>query len=76
MSSNMDGDMPMPPMPPMPMPMMMYMSFWKGPEVTWLIHGVHSTNSGQYAGGLIVSFLLAVFLECLVYLRNLTYAKA
>lgn len=71
---------PMPPMPdptPMPMPMMMMpMWFWKGTDLTWLIHGVESKTGGQYAGGLVVTFILAVLLEGIVYVRNSTYAKA
>ena len=60
----------------MDMNMMMYMSFWHGNKLTWLIHGVDSTNGGQYTGGLIVSFLLAFSVEALVYLRNFTYIKS
>ena len=44
--------------------------------MTWLIHGVDSTNSTQYAGGLIVTFLLAFGVEALMYLRNFTYIKS
>ena len=62
----------------MDMKMMMPMSFWKGydTELTWLVREWTTTTSGQYAGGLIVSFLLAVLLELLIYLRNLLYARA
>lgn len=69
-----DTDMPMP--MPMPMQMTMPMSFWKGPNLTWLIYNVDSTNAGQYTGGLIVTFFLAIFVELLIYMRNLIYAKA
>ena len=58
------------------MDMMMYMNFWHGNQVTWLIHGVDSTNNTQYAGGLIITFLLAFAVEALMYLRNFTYIKS
>mmetsp|Transcript_1045 Transcript_1045/g.1593 ORF Transcript_1045/g.1593 Transcript_1045/m.1593 type:complete len:155 (-) Transcript_1045:28-492(-) len=58
------------------MSMMMPMSFWSGTDLTWLINGWDSTNAGQYTGGLIVTFIVALVLESLVYLRNYTYIKA
>ena len=78
---DMDPDMPMP-MPDdgdMPMPdmdMTMYMHFWHGKQLTWLIPGWDSSSSGQYAGGLIVCFVLGVLVEGLMYFRNYTYIKA
>lgn len=59
----------------MPM-MMMYMSFWSGTDLTWLIHKAESTSGGGYFLGLFVTLLLGVALEAITFLRNYTYVKA
>ena len=58
------------------MMMMMPMHFWKGTELTWLIHGVDSSNSGQYFAGLLVTFLIAFTVESLTYARNRLYINS
>ncbi len=60
----------------MDMMMMMPMHFWKGTELTWLIHGVDSSNSGQYFAGLLVTFLIAFTVESLTYARNRLYINS
>ena len=42
--------------------MMMPMYFWKGEELYWLSRYIESTDSGEYAAGLIVTFLLGLVL--------------
>mgnify|MGYP001626818926 CR=1 FL=1 len=58
------------------MMMMMPMCFWKGTDLTWLIHGVESSNSGQYFAGLLVTFLIAFTVESLTYARNRLYINS
>ena len=71
------NDMPMPPMPPMPkMDMMMYMSFWSGTNLTWVYYRIQSDGTGSYILGLIITFLLAILLEGLTYLRNFVYLRS
>ena len=71
------NDMPMPPMPPMPkMDMMMPMAFWSGTKLTWVYYRIQSTDAGNYTLGLIITFLLAILLEGLTYLRNFVYLRS
>ena len=58
------------------MMMMMYMSFWKGPKVTWLFKNLESETDGQYTLGLIVSILLGIILEAALAFRNGLQVKA
>ena len=74
-----DGDMPMPGPDPMPMPemkMMMPMWFWSGTNLTWVYYRIKSDSSATYACGLIITFLLAILLEGLTYLRNFVYLRS
>ena len=66
-----DGDMDM----DMPM-MMMPMWFSSGNDIYWLFRELHSTTSGQFAGGMIVTFIIGVGIEALTYLRNYVYIRS
>jgi len=58
------------------MMMMMPMYFWKGTELTWLWYHLDSKTSGEYAGGLIVVFLVGVVIEAVTWMRNFVYIKS
>ena len=60
----------------MDMKMMMPMWFWKGNNLTWLLHDLESTNSTDYFGGLMTVFLIAIGLQILEFCRNYIYIKA
>lgn len=56
--------------------MMMPMYFWKGTELTWLWYHLDSSTPGEYAGGLIVVFLVGVVIEAVTWMRNFVYIKS
>ena len=63
----------------MDMSMMMPMYFWSGweePEIYWLSRHIESTSAGEYAAGLIVTFLFGLVLQALNWMRNFVYIKS
>ena len=58
------------------MDMMMPMSFWKGDDLYWLSRHIESTTAGEYAAGLIVTFLFGLVIEALIWMRNFVYLKS
>ena len=58
------------------MGMMMYMSFWKGEKLYWLSRHYESDSAGEYAGGLVVTFLFGLVIEALIWMRNFVYIKS
>ena len=61
------------------MDMMMPMYFWTGwedGEIYWLSRHLKTTSSGEYAAGLIVTFLLGLVIQCLSWMRNFIYIKS
>jgi len=63
-----DGDM--------KMMMMMPMWFWTGNDVYWLFKELHSTTNGEFAGGMIVTFIIGIGIEAITYLRNYVYIRS
>ena len=60
----------------MNMDMMMPMYFWKGEKLYWLSRHLQSTTAGEYAAGLIVTFLFGLVLQALNWMRNYVYIKS
>lgn len=58
------------------MDMMMYMSFWKGDQLYWLSRHFESNTDGEYATGLIVTFIFGLVIEALIWMRNFIYLKS
>ena len=58
------------------MDMMMYMSFWKGEELYWLSRHIESKTTGEYAAGLVVTFIFGLVIEALTWMRNFIYLKS
>ena len=58
------------------MKMMMPMYFWKGKELYWLSRHFESTTAGEYAAGLIVTFLAGLVIQALSWMRNYVYIKS
>ena len=56
--------------------MMMPMFFWKGDNLYWLSRHIESTTAGEYAAGLIVTFLFGMVIEALIWMRNFIYLKS
>ena len=56
--------------------MMMPMFFWKGDNLYWLSRYIESTTPGEYAAGLIVTFLFGMVIEALIWMRNFIYLKS
>ena len=63
----------------MDMMMMMPMYFWTGweeGELYWLSRHIETKSNGEYAAGLIVTFLLGLVLQALSWMRNFVYIKS
>ena len=56
--------------------MMMYMYFWSGTNLNWLLYSVESTTGGGYFAGLLVTFLMGFAIEALTFCRNYVYIKS